>query len=539
LLPNILQRINHKLIGPEGLSRLMKRLECDSFYRENIIPPFGSGKYILIDGLWDNPNHWNRVQMISRILQEKYQADPIGLLLPKSRWPIKRSLKAVGATMVMDLFQQGKFAREAARITEKILASVKSGDDFLALHLPSDVPASRLYDTILKRQRNEDIDLSHPGLFDQVNNFIQACLNVEDIFNTFDIKAVVSSHSISTYHSSLSWIALKRKAPFFLTDNFAGTIRCSNLWHEDQYYSPNDSPDTFFRDHLGAGPRRRLVENGKKILNDRISSKGIDLSGRLAYAEDKEILGKKELYDRMGFDHSLPLACIMMCNWFDFPHTNGMTNFANIVDWITFTVQEIAKDTSANWVIKPHPAEHRWYGGATVEEVVGELPSHVKIFPHDLHSLCIRDAASAIVTPFGTAGIEYTAMGKNVLLADRSFYSDWEFCQLPTSREDYKKKLHVLPHLPEPGLKTVADAFLYISLYMGRPVNVPERYFYPCDTGIYEIFDNLPGFLRDNEQNIKDEMELMKGWVGSGLKSFNSYKTALAAGWVGTLGVMR
>jgi hypothetical protein len=413
---------------------------------------------------------------------------------------------------------------EAEKITSKLLASAHNDEDFLALRLPGEVPASRLYDTILKRQRRECIDQKHPQLFNNIHDFVQSCLNAQDILNNKNFKALVLSHTVSTYHAALAWIGLKMGIPVYITDNLAGSIRYSYLRDIGDYYSPIDSPDLFFRDNLGASIRKELVDYGKRVLKQRFSGNVTDLSGRLSFGRNKKVFTKKELCEYFKFDPAKPIVCIMMCNWFDLPHTFGMANFQNIADWILFTIQTISSATEANWLIKSHPAEHR-YGGPSVEEKVGELPRHIRVFPEEAHATTIIQAIDAIVTPHGTAGIEYAAMGKSVLLADKSFYSNWGFCQVPTSREDYARRLLALPHLPRPGVDIQENAFLFIALLYGVS-NVANGYIYQCDTGMYELFDSLPDFLRANQQNIANERLMMRDWMETGLKSYNSYKMA-------------
>ncbi|CAM2058015.1 conserved hypothetical protein [Desulfovibrionales bacterium] len=517
-------------IGMQGIRLLRKRMQFDVLLCSFVKAPKGCSRFVCIEGCWDNPHHWLRLAIFGKLLQEHFDADLLGLVTPAQGWTSRRSLRAVGAIRVVDALQKRIFRAQAEQKTRELLQMVRTGADVLRLELFGGVPASRLYDTLLKRQFREQLCLYDETFLPSFQNFIESCLSLEALFSQLEIACVLTSHSVGSPYSALVWIALQRGIPVYLVDNYCGSLRGSYLSELGHLYAPIDSPDPSYRTTLSSSLRQGLAKVGFDYLQRRFFGNTLDLGGRLAFGGSSETFSKEALCAQVDLDPSRPLACIMMCNWFDYPHTYGLYHFENIVDWISFTVKTIAEDIRANWLIKTHPAEQRWYGGANVRDMLGSLPPHIRYFPDEVHATTLFDAAIGIVTPHGTCGIEYSAMGKNVLLAGSSFYSDWGFCQVPVSREDYASRLLALPHLSSLAQPEIQDARVYAALYFGLPSDTPEGYQFPCDTNRFALLNTLPDFLARHAAGLHWEEQAFSQWLASGLRSYHAFKVARSLG---------
>jgi len=532
MIKKVIGKVKNKIFGPEGFSGRINRIKCDNIYKKRYSPSFETNSYVLVEGMWDNPNHWNRLSLFGSVLAEKHNSSLLGIVRPGQHRSVIKSMKALGVKKIISLLDGNRFRKESKNITEEIIRDLKCPEDLVHAKLPYDIPAFRLYDTILKRQRRAEVDQNHKNFKSLIQEFIQIALNVGYIFDRYNIKEVASNHSVSLYWSALAWLPIQRNVPCFIMDTYNGSIRINRITKSSDYFSPNDSPDKKFKYILDQDTKNVLIERGKIFLEERFNGKSLDLGGRLAYFHSALRLCKKELCNRFSWDERVPVVGIMMCNWFDFPHTLGMLNFANVADWIRATVNVIKVRRDVQWLIKPHPAEFRWYGGPSIQSVIGgHLPSHIRYFPDDIHSLTLLDCAEGIITPHGTSGIEYACYAKKVLLADRSFYSDWGFCYTPESRDHYIRMLKQFPSNINVLPSQINDSLLYAGLFIAPAKGTPKKYLYPCDSGSYKVYEVLPKFLEENKENFPKEQEFMKKWINSEYNSYHAYKAALAVGW--------
>jgi len=521
----------YSLITFKKVIQQFYRNKCNKIYCEWKIPKIDNNEYVLVEALWENPNHWGRINLIGSALCKEHQLNMLGLVKDINDDKTK-SLKAGGVHKIHCFIDEVNLSKKSLEITKELLKKINEPEDILNLKLPFDVPASRLYDTILKRQRAAVVDCKDPQFIHCVQKFIEIILKSDEVLRNFKVKVVVLSHSISHYWSALAWLAIQKQLPCYILDNFNGSLRINRLSSEEDYYSPNDSPDRKFIDLLSDPVKKKLTERGKEYLKKRHEGVSIDLSGRLAYNKEYPILSKKDLCEKLGWQKEKPIVGIMMSNWFDFPHTYGMNNFRDILDWIQVTKREILNLSNVQWLIKPHPAEHRWYGGLSLQKAIGStFPAHIKYFPEDIHSLTMLSCAEGIITPYGTAGLEYSCYNKKVLLADKSFYSDWGFTSAPRSRQEYIDLLRKFPENFDNSYLNVDHAFLYVGMYLAVAESTPEKYFYPCDSAGYEVYKLLPDFFRNNIENIAMERTLIKRWIRTNFHSYHAYKCALASGW--------
>ena len=114
-----------------------------------------------------------------------------------------------------------------------------------------------------------------------------------------------------------------------------------------------------------------------------------------------------------------------------------MDRFRDFEDWILTTYNSILNNTDFIWIFRPHPGED-WYGGITLKDILPkDLPNHILILPKQLSGKSVMNIASGLITYHGTAGIEYAACGKPVMIADKGWYHDADFAIYPESRSDY------------------------------------------------------------------------------------------------------
>ena len=426
----------------------------------------------------------------------------------------------------------GKNIQKAKEFTSLLIDKISAPEKLVEIDLPHNVPGSRLYDLLLKNQRRAEVVIDD-FFKEYVTRYIATILDNNDLLESYNFKAIISSHTVSLYHSSLIWLAIQKGIPAYVMDNAGGSIRIRKFETVEDYFMPVDVPGPELIKGIDKEARNLLAQKGKAVLEERFSTSKKDLSGRLAYPEDAKKMSRDELCKYYNWDPGKPIVSIMLPNWFDFPHTFGMHNFDNIADWLRETYAVAKEREDVNWLIKPHPASLRakWSGGSTIESVLGEvLSDRIRLFSTEIHSLSIVNAVEGIITPLGTSGLEYSAMGKKVLLADKSFYSSWNFCYAPESRVDYIETLKKFPDNYTVTEKMKEDALIYFSLYLGTEKDLDPERLHPEDALSYDVYKTLPEFLKDNEEEFKREQAIMCDWLDTEYRSYHAYKVARSYG---------
>ena len=118
-----------------------------------------------------------------------------------------------------------------------------------------------------------------------------------------------------------------------------------------------------------------------------------------------------------------------------------MKRFTDMLDWLQVTIEKASLKKDILWLLKPHPME-KWYGGVKLSDLVkNQLPENIILLPENYSGKEILEISDGLVTFHGTSAIEYAAMGKAVLVADKGWYHDCDFVLFPKSREDYSNLL--------------------------------------------------------------------------------------------------
>jgi hypothetical protein len=248
---------------------------------------------------------------------------------------------------------------------------------------------------------------------------------------------------------------------------------------------------------------------------------------RFASNLDKRKQDRAELVGGMGFDAQKPLVVIFAHSWFDFPHTQAMTNFTEPLDWIQFTLETIRPLTHINWAFKPHPCD-RWYGAIRLADLVHGLPPHIALMPEDSDSLAVQNAAAALVTIQGSVAIEGAAAGKPVLCADKGMYSEWGFTHTAQSREDYAEKLQRILDLACPTTEQSERAMAFAATAMAPPPEEAHGLSLSCDTLFIEgkLYPSVIKLLKQEGGVVKEEVNQVRRWLAErSAHSYNTWKT--------------
>lgn len=421
-------------------------------------PPLA--KRLLLDGHFHNPGYWYRLQMF-RTAIGSHQSEELGWIWKHNVQRCQRMFKNLGVNRTISLYApNGKMARNEAK---RVLGRIRHSADILTLQLPHEIPASFLYDAILKRQRLATVDIDDPLLQLDLQEFFGAIYRLEEVFSSYQPDAIALSHSIGPSCSPAAWMGAKAGLPVTVLFGNYGTLRFWRLCKPKDIFIGMDRPGLSDLQLLNPQQVQALSQHGAEYLHARLNGRTTDIGGAMAF-------------NKAGADAALPktwegrpVVAVLASNWFDYPHSMGMAHFQDFLDWISQTVQVAKRTTDICWLFRGHPCD-KWYGGMTLRDALpATLPENILLAPDDWSGSQVMSMASALVTYHGTAGIEYAAHGKPVLLADRGWYHDCGIAKLASSRDEYLEHLGTRWFDHVNNSHAEAQAKLYAGMYFCLP----------------------------------------------------------------------
>ena len=93
--------------------------------------------------------------------------------------------------------------------------------------------------------------------------------------------------------------------------------------------------------------------------------------------------------------------------------------------------------------MKPHPCES-WYGGFFLNQLTKKLPKNIHTLDESTSVLTALEISDFSVTVHGTISVESVAKGVPVICADKTWFEDWNFAYIASSKSDYEEKLSTL-----------------------------------------------------------------------------------------------
>jgi hypothetical protein len=506
----------------ERATRPMRR-QVERRYAERRTPvSSGSRGVIVCEGMWDNPNHFFRLGVTLAALPERGQCRLLGVLRRRSQRHQRRTLESLGVTEFVYLDEHRLRAEQFLDQARALLRDVASHRDLLRIELPDGFPAYAYYDTVLKIARDPRPPLTSPLWLTTLAEVLRNLAIYAELFGREHIMRVLTSHPWKNEFATLCWTAIHRAVPCQYVTGFCEATRIRSLTRAEDFATPVEHLPFHEFLALPAPARARLVEYGTAYLAERERGTSSDINTRYAFRPDLRAFARSDARRALGVPLDRPLVAVYSQVWFDFPHTFGMQNFTDFLDWIRFTAAEAARHTHVTWLLKPHPCDP-WYGSLRLADVIGAVPAHVRLCPEATDSLTVQLAADAVVTVHGTIGIEAAARGLPVLCADRSYYSDWEFSTVAKSREDYAALLSSIDTLTPPTDEGRARATAFAALALAPP---PTRILRTsCDTSGPMLYGEILDRLDRSADAVAGETAAIAQWLAAGHSSYAAYQT--------------
>lgn len=477
---------------------------------------------VLVDAMWDNPNYWIRYTLIRAALGLS-QSKEVGVLGQYRSRECRLTLKRFNISEIVQIVQLCGDLNLHRAEARRLLAETKTPDDILSWRLPHDFPGDFVYDGILKRQRTACVNIEDPMLVDYVAEALGSIEASWRLLNTSSFDLLLLSHTVNFQFASLAWQAVRRGIPVVLLYGNYGSPRYAKILRAEDIYDTTDRPKRTDIESLPLNKAEALAGAGRAYLKKRREGRTDDIGARYAYQKRQEWVDRATLGQLFGWEHDRPVIAVYASNWFDFPHPCGMTNFRDFLDWLQQTIEVATRTESVKWLFKAHPCDE-WYGGVTLSDLMPkDCPPHVRLAPMSWNGGAILDCVDGLVTYHGTAGIEYAASGKPVLLADRGWYHDAGFAKWSRSRGEYLACLATDWWKELDLVRTTRCAQIFAGWYFCRP-DWQGGFVLQDDTFQDRIYEHIPDLLSDNEEVIARELKTIEEWFTSESRHYHTFK---------------
>lgn len=483
---------------------------------------------ILCEGLWDHPYHWLRLAILRRALA-KTAGGLVGLYEDGTDTHILASLRALKPTAEERIPTELKASYLAA--ARDLLKGAHSARDLLSLTFPGGFPAFYVYDGILKQEYLGTVDCTHPRVSEYVARTLQYLDLYNHVLNRHNIRAVVVSHPSFPRFATLVWQALQRKIPVYMIHQANEHVIARRFLQTSDYVGfLSDRPRHSLLEKLGEVERARLIRLGLDYFTRMRAGKIGQFNIIGIYRHDEA--SRDQIAQLLGSDVRKPNVVILTSCWSDGPNNSGSSYFTDYQHWLEITLAAISKVPHCNWILRAHPAEFMYGDKMRLASIVkGRLPPNVYLWPTELSGSAVAGIADCIVTPAGTSGIEYTVLGKRVLVSRDTAYTPWEFCSWAHDKADYEAKLSRCWELPEPTQRQQEDALIYVALTFTSAPETRGDYLYEWAAKSWRIWPGLADFIRLQRGSIEREISMMRDWSSSNIDSYNVYKWLHANEW--------
>lgn len=471
-------------------------------------------KSFIIDGHFYNLGYFFRLQLI-RMASESYLGNELGLISSYNKMKCYSFLRNVGISNIQKM--PDSISSDILYQSKKILKKIKRPEDILDIQFPYNTPSKQFYDYVLKKQMLGKVNIEDENIVHYISQYIQSIRFAEQLIEKYEPKKIFMSHSISVQCTPLCWLAPLFNIEVFTLFGAFGIPRFVKFNNTKDINLGIDTPLKNDLEKLTTNQTDLLYEVGSNYIEKRLIGKTNDFGGQLAFNKDL-----KDIREFIKNKNKKPIIVIYASCWFDCPHAFGMDRFRDFEDWILTTYNSILNNTDFIWIFRPHPGED-WYGGITLKDILPkDLPNHILILPKQLSGKSVMNIASGLITYHGTAGIEYAACGKPVMIADKGWYHDADFAIYPESRSDYVNLLSKNWLINIDLEKISRNARIFAGFYFCCP-KWQKNLCMPSDLNQEEIKDIILNSLDHKSKFISHEIENLQKWLDSNSLGYHTF----------------
>jgi Capsule polysaccharide biosynthesis protein len=444
------------------------------FWRRASPIPEPDAPVILVDLMVDHPQYYLANLVVAKYLQRLSGARLVGIVDTMKKEKLVLAAKAFGVGTIHAIGDAAAsalapdLAAYAARLQPLEGAALRRA----VLDLTCDGLrfGDLVYDTYLRAQRCATITACGRELLLEVSLGLNTVRTMRDNLARYPrIEAAVVGHICYVPFGTLCRVAEERGAEIHFVTKMkyaVGVHRYSAVPKDERFWMRISREQV---DAASRGDRERAVRRGRELIETRMagtSDRHSGLSG--GYDPGKPVVSVPALFDRPeGSRGSRPVLCVMASSLADAPHSNARNIYDDQLIWLEETLKIVRATPAFDWVIKLHPYTGMYVDRSHVEALVtgcAEGTPNIRMMPETVNSRSLVDAIDGLITPWGTAGLEFATLGIPVITTGNTFYSGLGFTIDVRSVEEYRAAVATLPSR-RPDADAVARAAITAWLF--------------------------------------------------------------------------
>lgn len=399
----------------------------------------------------EGANYLLRLGMFSRSIAESAQAR-IKVVLPRCGYNSHRITELFRSFGISDFIFLRLMTWEVTKRVRALALTIwwyaraKDVESLLSFSFKGISFGDVIYNEIIHEVSDVyTIQKLQPFMVPFVFRFYFHLLVYEALLDRLPIRFLVTTHIQYTMFGTLVRLALARGVTVVeTTDMSTSVFTQKHLQSGVDYFS-------YVRDQIAQQLSDvkvfpELIANAQKELDARMRGALQQMDAQLAYANKRNV-EDAQLRELIGETRGRPLVTIFAHVFSDTPaESSRRTVYRDYYEWLLETLNLVVEIPSVHWILKPHPAQHRYGELEAIKKVFENAQrrareSNLSWCPEDLSTQSLIMLSHAIVTCQGTVGLESSCVGVPAVIAGAPFYREFGFTLEPRTKHDYAHAL--------------------------------------------------------------------------------------------------
>jgi hypothetical protein len=380
----------------------------------------------------------------------------------------------------------------------EIRSEIKTKEDVTKIMVKDLIVGDLIYDTYLRHNNKATMDIDDPFLDTVIIETIHMYIGSKELFNRYEIVALVNSYGAYPHWGVLLRLCLKKNIPVF---TIGGTY---SIVHQvaEEYPSHLNNHFNFNRLFSSLNNKEDLLQEAKGAFEKRFSGK-IDQGIGYMKVSSFSDYHNSELE---GMDWSKTVVILAHC-FFDSPHVYRSLLFPDHYEWICHTLDYFSARPDVQVLIKQHP--NGTSGNDAVFEKLKSIyskPNLRFIDKRTSNNQLIKARPCAVITSYGTPACEFAYFNIPVVTLYDNPFTAYNFVFTTRSIPEYEEVLGNVLNLSITPDKTEILEYYYMQ-HMHFTKGVIHDYLkvekYNGRTGSNEfLVDFLPVMTEDYLKNV-------------------------------------
>ena len=372
---------------------------------------------------------------------------------------------------------------------------LRSKDDVLELEMEGVPVGTLIYDTYLRRYRQETLQTRSWRLLWILIQAQVIVRRTQQYFRDNQVVLLIPGDVAYIYSGIVARAAILKGIPTYSVVE----IPCRLQLMDSSFY--RRVPYWRYREQFAALPRKKQLtakQQATKLIDARFS--GLP-DGRMAYMHQSTYAAQNGA-KRALLCNQNDKVLVLLHDFFDSPHIYRQMLFADFWEWICFTLER-ASQTPFEWYVKAHP------NGLTgndriIARLQARFPKIHFLDPNTSNRQLVDEGIAAVFSVYGSAGHEFPYLGVPVVMAGDNPHVAYDFALTPQTVEDYARLINTAGELRCDADLDQLREFYYMH-YCHYQSELPLDPVYPPSDFCERMdLDNLPSKEQRNHYHKAD-----------------------------------